>query len=87
MEMVRSAAGDGLEPTGHDPLAPLTVNHGAEGEWDERRDESEDAQGRDDVLVVHLSRIEEIVEGEEVDVVQRDEVREPPEEGQGQEAQ
>jgi hypothetical protein len=27
------------------------------------------------------------VEGEEVDVVQRDEVREPPDEGQGQEAQ
>src|SRR6267143_598359 len=75
-----------LEAAGSDPLAPLAVDHGAEGERDERGDESEKAEGRDDVLVVQPGRVEQIVEREEIDVVQHDEVSEPPEEGQDQEA-
>src|SRR6267143_4079478 len=75
-----------LQPAGGDPLAPLAVDPGAEGERDERGDESEEAEGRHDVLVVQLVRVDQIVEREEIDVVQHDEVREPPEEGQDQEA-
>src|SRR6267378_993277 len=75
-----------LEPAGSDPLAPLAVDHRAEGERDERGDESKEAEGRDDVLVVQPGRVEEIVAGEEIDVVQHEAVGEPPEEGQDQEA-
>ena len=78
---------DRLEPARRNPLPPLAVDEGSEGERDERGEESEEAEGRDDVLVMHLGRVEQIVEGEEVDIVQGDEVREPPEEAQSQEAQ
>src|SRR6267143_5007569 len=53
-----------LEPAGSDPRAPLAVDHRAEGEGDERGDQSEETEGRDDVLVVQPGRVEQIVERE-----------------------
>jgi hypothetical protein len=70
----------GSESASGRPLASLAVDDGAEGERDECGDQSEQSEGCDDVFVMQLGRVEQIMEREEVDIIQRNEVCEPSEE-------